>query len=112
MSRSAPSGRPTRRRAGPPRRSAAFSYGRGHFWLAPPLQSRISSWVLLVVVDAGSSRRRPDWTLLRLPLACASHCWLAPPLQSQSSTRVPLAVFWPVTSMHLPLICTVPLATV
>src|SRR3569833_989134 len=76
--------------------------GRVHLWLAPPLQSQISSWVPLALPEPGTSRQRPDWTLFRVPSDCGVHCWLVPPLQSHRSMSVPLAVPWPVTSTHLP----------
>ena len=72
-----------------------------HCWFEPPLQSQISSWVPLVVLNPGSSRHRPDTGFTSIPFT-GSHCWLAPPLQVQSSTSVPLAVPAPVMSMHEP----------
>src|SRR6266536_899443 len=76
--------------------------GRGHCWLAAPLQSQIWSWVPLLVLLAGSSRQRPDGGLTRAPLDCNRQTWAPVPLQSHSWIGVPLAVLAARTSPHLP----------
>ena len=65
--------------SGPPAANGSAGQGSFHFWLVPPWQSQITNWVPLVVLLAGTSRLRPDWTLLMLPSACGVHCWLVPP---------------------------------
>src|ERR1700749_1454486 len=84
--------------------------GRVHRWLAPPLQSQLSSWVPQVVLELGSSRHLPDCGLSSSPFAWGTQVWLAPPLQPHRSTSVPSAVDpAPTTSRHMPLFIMTPL---
>src|SRR3984957_19764586 len=100
-------GRPPPWRWRPPVKESA-SYGRVHFWLAPPLQVKRMSCVPLVVFDPGASRHKPEWGFTISPLD-AAHCWLAPPLQVHNSIRVPLVYLAPVMSMQPPSMVRVPL---
>src|SRR5882757_3484979 len=77
--------------------------GRVHFCHACPLQVKISSWVLLVLVPAGSSRHLPDSGLTRARVEeLYLHCCAPVPLQAHNCTLVRSAVPLAATSRHLP----------
>src|SRR6202044_1820127 len=77
-------------------------YGSCHFWLAPPLQSQIWTWVPGVVDEFGSSRHLPDCGVSSEPLDCGMKTCAPVLLQSYRSTVVPSAVPPPLMSRHLP----------
>src|SRR6185437_601363 len=70
---------------------------RVHCWLLPPLQDHSSTSAPLAVDAPVTSRQRPDWTPVMVPLALRFHCWLVWPLQDQMMALVPL----PLASRHM-----------
>src|SRR5579884_3266591 len=77
------------------------AYPRVHCWLLPPLQAHSSTRAPLAVDAPVTSRHRPDWAPVMVPLELKFHCWLDWPLHDQMMTFVPLVVPWPLASRHI-----------
>src|SRR4051794_11370268 len=93
-----------------PATSAVFrrltGYRLVHCWFAAAVQVHRTTWVPLAVALPLTSRQRPDWALLIVPLEFRFHRWLAPPWQSHSCALAP-AVALVGESRHLPRDCRV-----
>src|SRR2546423_15598502 len=69
-------------------------YPRVHCWLLPPLHDQSSTRVPLAVPAPVTSRHRPDWTPVIVPLELKVHCWFVWPLQARTVALGPLGGPW------------------
>jgi hypothetical protein len=73
-------------------RKITDAHGKVQAWLAPSLQSQISSWVPGLMLNPGSSRHLPDCGLTSAPSDCGFQTGAPVPLHMYKSTSVPFAV--------------------
>ena len=71
-----------------------------HCWLDPPLQVQMITVVPLAVAAPVTSRHRPDWPFVMVPLLFDVHFWPLPPVQFAITAAVPAAVPPAAVSRH------------
>ena len=68
--------------------------------MLPPLQAQSSTSAPSAVEAPVTSKHRPDWLPVTVPLELTVHCWLVPPLQVHRMALVPLVVPLLLASKH------------